>query len=75
MTLRDFIKNNREELDSCINRSLLFTPKQASCQCPLSGVRDHECGEVPALNYSERRQWILNDAGLYNWARSEGVSI
>ena len=28
-----------------------------------------------ALNDSERRLWILNDEGLYNWARSEGVHI
>lgn len=23
----------------------------------------------------ERRLWILNDAGLYEWARSEGVDV
>ena len=27
------------------------------------------------LNDAERRLWILNDEGLYNWARSEGVNI
>lgn len=27
------------------------------------------------LNNEERRQWILNDEGLYNWARSEGVRV
>jgi hypothetical protein len=27
------------------------------------------------LNDEERRLWVLNDEGLYNWARSEGVSI
>jgi hypothetical protein len=26
-------------------------------------------------NDEERRQWILNDESLYNWARSEGVRI
>ena len=26
-------------------------------------------------NDEERRQWVLNDEGLYNWARSEGVRI
>jgi hypothetical protein len=29
----------------------------------------------PLPNDSERRLWILNDEGLYNWARSEGVRI
>lgn len=24
---------------------------------------------------SEIEKWILNDEGLYNWARSEGVNI
>lgn len=26
-------------------------------------------------NDNERRLWILNDEGLYRWARSEGVKI
>lgn len=53
MTMRDFIKENREELDRCIRRV------------------------VPNLriNDEERRQWIMNDEGLYNWARSEGVHV
>ena len=28
-----------------------------------------------SLNNEERRLWILNDEGLYNWARSEGVQV
>lgn len=27
------------------------------------------------LNDNERRLWVLNDEGLYRWARSEGVKI
>lgn len=27
------------------------------------------------INDEERRQWVLNDEGLYRWARSEGVRI
>ena len=27
------------------------------------------------LNDEERRLWVLNDEGLYLWARSEGVNI
>jgi heterodisulfide reductase subunit B len=53
MTLKDFIKENKEELDRCIRRA-----------CP-------NC----RLNYDERRLWILNDEGLYRWARSEGVRV
>ena len=27
------------------------------------------------IDDDERRQWIMNDEGLYDWARSEGVRI
>ena len=27
------------------------------------------------LNNQERREWVRNDEGLYNWARSCGVRI
>ena len=27
------------------------------------------------LNDTERTAWVLNDEGLYNWARSEGVKV
>ncbi len=53
MTLREFIKDNRQELDEAIRRVV-----------PNAQI-DNE----------ERRQWVLNDEGLYNWARSEGVEI
>jgi hypothetical protein len=26
-------------------------------------------------NDAERRQWVLNDEWLYNWAKSEGVNV
>jgi len=32
-------------------------------------------GAKGTLNDEERRQWILNDEGLYNWAKREGVKI
>jgi hypothetical protein len=27
------------------------------------------------LNDEERRGWVLNDEGLYLWAKSEGVNV
>ena len=27
------------------------------------------------IDDAERRLWVLNDEGLYNWAKSEGVNI
>lgn len=73
MTLKEFIRSNRSELDAAINQVIGHVPRTASCYCPLSGT-EHQHASEP-LNDSERRQWILNDEGLYNWARSEGVRI
>lgn len=73
MTLRNFIRQNRAELDAAINKAVNHVPATASCYCPLSGTEhDHE-GKT--LNDQERRLWILNDEGLYRWARSSGVQI
>lgn len=40
-----------------------------------AGIRNYLKNPDFSLNNEERRQWILNDEGLYNWARSEGVNI
>ena len=53
MTLTQFIRKNKEEIDKVIKRD------NTNCN----------------LNNEERRLWILNDEGLYNWARSEDVNI
>ena len=52
MTLTEFIKEYKKEIDDAIHR--------------VSDVR---------LNDRERRLWILNDEGLYRWAKSCGVKI
>ncbi len=33
------------------------------------------CPNVGALDEEALRQWILNDEGLYLWAKSEGVRV
>jgi len=53
MTIRQFIKENRNEIDAAIRRI---------------------CNNCRLTN-SERHLWILNDEGLYRWARSQGVRI
>jgi len=53
MRLREFIKNNRDQIDGYILKLC------SNCH----------------LNDRERELWILNDEGLYRWARSEGVPI
>ena len=55
MSMREFIRSNRDELDAGIRRAL--------------GDPDY------CLNDKEREQWVLNDEGLYWWARREGVRI
>ena len=52
MTLKQFIHENKEEIDQVIKSN--------------GGTY---------FNYEERRLWVLNDEGLYRWARSQGVRI
>ena len=73
MSMSEFIKQNRAEIDKAIDRSVGHVPRTASCDCEKIGT-DH-FHQPAARNDSERRQWILNDEGLYRWARSEGVKI
>lgn len=73
MTLADFIDANQRDIDAAIGRVLGHVPRTAPCSCPRSGT-DHT-HSIPALDNAERRLWILNDEGLYRWARSEGVKI
>lgn len=54
MSMRQFIRENRVELDTLILGA---------------------CPNVGRLNDEARREWILNDEGLYLWARSCGVNI
>lgn len=56
MSLTQFIKENRAELDAAIARAI-----------------GRESNPYP--NDAERRIWVLNDEGLYRWAKSEGVRI
>lgn len=58
MTIRQFVKEHRKEIDGVIAKAL--------------GCEVHE---IPYRNDEERRIWLDNDEGLYNWARSEGVRI
>ena len=56
MSVKNFIRKHREELDKAIAHRL-----------------NKPRNPIPTDN--ERRLWVLNDEGLYNWARSEGVPI
>lgn len=73
MRMRDFISQNRTEIDAAINGTLSFVPRSASCDCPRSGTDHHH--EPHTLTNRDRKQWIASDEGLYNWARREGVNV
>jgi len=62
MKIRDFIKQNRKELDDHIISALTRYDKP--------GFKRNI-----KLNDEERKMWIVNDEGLYHWARREGVRI
>ena len=64
MTIREFIKENRTELERCV-KAALETPNTEGKFCPAA---EH-------YSIEELRQWVLNDEGLYRWARAEGVKI
>ena len=67
MTIRDFIKENREELNAGINSALYRHDGR--------GGRGVIPTPAPRHSDSEIRAWINNDEGLYHWARSSGVRI
>lgn len=73
MRLADFIRENRQELTECIGRTLGHVPRTASCYCPKSGTDHYHA--PPKLTTKDLRDWVLNDEGLYRWARSAGCRI
>jgi hypothetical protein len=65
--MRDFIRENRAELDAAINAALY--------QHDGNGGRGTVPDPAPSRNDEEREQWIENDEGLYLWARGCGVAV
>lgn len=67
MRMRDFIRENREDIDQSIN-SVLY-------RWDGNGGRGVIPDPPPKRNDGEREEWILSDEGLYLWARREGVRV
>jgi hypothetical protein len=74
MTIKEFIRENRTEIDAAIDGAIGYVPRTASCYCPKSGT-EHTHQRRGIRSNEERRQWLLNDEGLYSWARSCGVRL
>ena len=66
-SLLQFIHDHRAEIDQAID-SVTYRHNWRSRR----GIIPNP---PPKHNDEERRGWVLNDEGLYNWARSEGVKI
>jgi len=66
-SLRDWIRENRQELDNCINAALYRHDGR--------GGHGTIPDPPPKRNDEERRQWVLSDEGLYDWAKSERVNV
>ena len=73
MTLKSFIDCHKQELQETIGKAISYVPRSASCNCYKKGTDHYH--DMPKVSVSEIREWILNDEGLYQWARSEGVRI
>lgn len=73
MNLQKFIQENKEVIDATISRIMNLVPRTASCDCPRSGTEHYH--ESQPVTDKERRLWVLNDEGLYNWARRSGCRI
>lgn len=67
MRMSEFIKANRAEIDHVIDA--------VTYRYDGNGGRGTIPYPPPKHNDKERHDWILNDEGLYRWARSEGVRI
>jgi hypothetical protein len=67
MRFREFIKEHRQEIDNVIN--------SVTYRHDGKGGRGTIPTPAPTYNDEERREWVLNDEGVYRWARSEGVRI
>jgi hypothetical protein len=67
MTLRDFIRENRAEIDAMINAELFRWDGE--------GGRGTIPNPPPRRNDDERGAWIVNYEPLYRWARSCGVPV
>jgi hypothetical protein len=66
-TIENFIEENRTEIDRLINGCIYRHDGK--------GGRGTVPSPPPERDDDERRDWIVNDEGLYGWAKSEGVSL
>ena len=67
MRMREFIKQNKAEIDAAINGVMYRHDGR--------GGRGVIPTPAPVYNNDMRIEWIKNDEGLYRWARAAGVRI
>lgn len=67
MRMRDFIRENREELEAAVNGAMY--------RHDGNGGAGTVPTPAPTYTADELEDWIANDEGLYLWARREGVRV
>lgn len=67
MTLRQFIRQNREGIDDVINAVVYRHDGKGG----PGTIPD----PPPRRNDSERVEWVINDETLYRWAKENGVRL
>ena len=67
MGIHKFVRENRAEIDAAINAVIYRHDGNGG-----PGVIPEP---PPSRNDSDRADWLANDEGLYNWARSSGVRL
>ena len=61
-----FIRENRAKIDARINETLSLSP----------GIRGRNFGiKTPKFNDNDRHVWLLNNEGLYLWAKAQGIKV
>ncbi|HEX7550286.1 MAG TPA: hypothetical protein VF579_06905 [Candidatus Methylomirabilis sp.] len=66
-SLREWIKEHRIQIDAAINAALYRHDGK--------GGKGTIPDPPPKRTDTERAEWIANDEGLYDWARSENVNV
>ena len=67
MEMRKFIEENCRDIDAVINAAVY--------RYDGNGGAGKVPDPAPVYDNDAREDWIANDESLYNWARSEGVTV
>jgi len=61
-----FIRENRAKIDAKINETLSPSVRETNRNFGI---------KVPRFNDNDRHVWLLNNEGLYLWAKAQGIKV